>query len=173
MRFWCSFYRFLGPISHSFHPCHVHTFMLITFFPRLWHGNCTAFTAEDAESAEKDRDWGKATANGTAFNAKIARHRRVNSARGGGFREQKTRKPEPGNRKKGAKGRGPEMPVAPSTRFARSGQGPEIPVPETSSEKVACPHFPVPIFHPFSTPFSPIFPPLRGPLGGCWLEISP
>ena len=40
----CSFLtrfdRFLGPISHFFHPCHVHTFMLVTFFPRLWHGFC-------------------------------------------------------------------------------------------------------------------------------------
>jgi len=43
--------------------------MLITFFPRLWHGNCTVFNAEIAEDAEKDGDWGKATANGTAFNA--------------------------------------------------------------------------------------------------------
>jgi hypothetical protein len=46
------FDRFLGPISHSFNPCHMHTFMLITFFPRLWHGTCTAFTAEDAENAK-------------------------------------------------------------------------------------------------------------------------
>ena len=51
--FWGAIYRFLGPFSHSFHPCHVHTFMLITFFRRVWHGNCTAFTAEIAEHAEK------------------------------------------------------------------------------------------------------------------------
>ena len=43
--------------------------MLITFFPRLWHGICPAFNAEIAENAEKNADWGKATANGTAFNA--------------------------------------------------------------------------------------------------------
>jgi len=46
--------------------------MLITFFPCLWHGICEAFTAEIAESAEKDRDRGKATANGTAFTAEDA-----------------------------------------------------------------------------------------------------
>ena len=57
--------------------------MLVTFFPRLWHGNCTAFNAagpggaegrarEIAEHTEKDRDRGKATANGTAFNAEDA-----------------------------------------------------------------------------------------------------
>ena len=28
--FWCGFCRFLCPFSHSFHPCHVHTFMCIT-----------------------------------------------------------------------------------------------------------------------------------------------
>jgi hypothetical protein len=50
--------------------------MLITFFPCFWHGTCTAFTAEIAESAEKDRDRGKATANGTAFTAEIAEHAR-------------------------------------------------------------------------------------------------
>jgi len=117
--------------------------MLITFFPRLWHGNCTAFTAEHAEGAEKGTDggkakpgkkrqnrtsswlaasrkasggfnaenggdWGKANGkrrNGTAFTAEIAE----SAEKGGECGEQRTRKPEPGNRKKGAKDRGPEM----------------------------------------------------------------
>jgi len=65
--------------------------MLITIFPCLWHGNCTAFTAaghgsgprpephpgqggrsparEDAENAEKGGNRGNGeTANGTTFN---------------------------------------------------------------------------------------------------------
>ena len=67
--FLAGFCRLFVAIWCFSHPCHVHTFMLITFFPRLWHGNCTAFNAEIAESAEKDRDRGKATANGAAFNA--------------------------------------------------------------------------------------------------------
>ena len=35
--------------------------MLITFFPRLWHGNCAAFTAENAE---KDGNGVKADGDG-------------------------------------------------------------------------------------------------------------
>jgi hypothetical protein len=62
--------------------------MLITIFPCLWHGICEAFTAEIAEDArlgglaagrgrraEKDRDRGKATANGTAFTAEACPER--------------------------------------------------------------------------------------------------
>jgi hypothetical protein len=80
----------------------MHTFMLITFFPRLWHGNCTAFNAaghgrgrsparEIAEYAEKGGDWGKATANGTAFTAENAEDAENGGNGGNG---ETTRNPE-------------------------------------------------------------------------------
>ena len=58
--------------------------MLITFFPRLWHGTCAAFNAaghgrgrtparEIAESAEKDRDRGKATLLRQGYGGQAAR----------------------------------------------------------------------------------------------------
>ena len=83
--FLAGFCRLFVAIWCFSHPCHLHTFMLITFFPRLWHGTCTAFTAEDAEACperaervegaqRKAEMGGKATANGTAFNAEIEEH---------------------------------------------------------------------------------------------------
>jgi len=43
--FFAGFCRLFVAIWCFSHPCHVHTFMLITFFPRLWRGICAAFNA--------------------------------------------------------------------------------------------------------------------------------
>ena len=48
--------------------------MLITFFPRLWHGICTAFNAEDAEKG----------GNGGTANSKAVHRRGAEDAEKGG-----------------------------------------------------------------------------------------
>ena len=70
-RFWLElivFCRFLtGDFARfSSRPCPP---LFLVIFPRRWHGNCSAFNAENAERAEKGGDRGKATANGAAFTA--------------------------------------------------------------------------------------------------------
>ena len=92
------FYRFLGPISHSFHPCHMHTFMLVTIFPRLWRGICAAFTAENAEHAEKGGNGG----NGEAAKTAQPSTQRAQSTQRGDWGKKSletgTRSPEGGRR---------------------------------------------------------------------------
>jgi hypothetical protein len=77
--------------------------MLVTFFPCLWHGICTAFTAELAENAEKGGNRGKRR-NGTAFTAEIAE----NAENGGNGGKAANPPPPFGLRRAGGKRRGKE-----------------------------------------------------------------
>ena len=73
--FFAGFCRLFVAIWCFSHPCHVHTFMLITFFPCLWHGICTAFNAEIAEACPERAE----RVDGTQRKAESGGRRRRNS----------------------------------------------------------------------------------------------